>query len=309
MSRHIIKITNSLRDRDIEASEDSKITLDRKTTNDELNFLVNKINDFLAQVSRYTTENKSQISLQKQKALYSARMASIGQMANGVAHEINNPLAIIYGFNSRLSRHLEKKNALDDEAKRMLDKGSEMVDRIAAIVRSLRFISQDASEQDYEIVNNEEILSQTLDLCREKFKARGISLSVECMKVEAFPCRGAQISQILLNLLYNSIDAVETIKDPWVKLQTDVVDRQIEFSVTDNGIGIPKENRRRIFEPFFSTKTLGKGSGLSLSICQGMAESHKGQFYLDIESSHTRFVLTLPVLGSNDVSDSVQTIT
>jgi C4-dicarboxylate-specific signal transduction histidine kinase len=139
------------------------------------------------------------------------------------------------------------------------------------------------------------LLDDTLSLCREKFNNHGVALKVNCpYTTETVLCRQTEISQVLINLLNNSFDAVKKMAKKWVVLDIVQQDGLFVFSVTDSGDGIPPDVALRMFDPFFTTKGTGEGTGLGLSISAGIIESHGGHLWLDHEHPHTRFVFTLP---------------
>jgi two-component system C4-dicarboxylate transport sensor histidine kinase DctB len=107
-------------------------------------------------------------------------------------------------------------------------------------------------------------------------------------------CRSSEICQVLVNLLNNSIDAVEGSASPWIKVDVQTKGDRVEIVVEDNGHSVPKEIRSRIYEPFFTTKEAGKGLGLGLSVSRTIVEGHGGTLLLDEESATTRFVLSIP---------------
>jgi C4-dicarboxylate-specific signal transduction histidine kinase len=111
------------------------------------------------------------------------------------------------------------------------------------------------------------------------------------------PCRKTEVSQVILNLLSNAIDAVTEVQDPWIRLHVKDQAEAIEILVEDNGPGIPAEIVDKIMLPFFTTKEVGKGTGLGLTISRTIAESHHGSLHLATEMPHTTFVLTLPKLA------------
>ena len=128
-----------------------------------------------------------------------------------------------------------------------------------------------------------------------------MELSVsEIRKGLVIECRPSQISQALLNLLNNSFDAVANLSHAWVRLDVVERDGSVELSVTDSGKGIAPELREKILQPFFTTKELGQGVGLGLSISNGLIESHRGMLRMDTRSSNTRFVVTLPSKQSQE---------
>jgi C4-dicarboxylate-specific signal transduction histidine kinase len=140
-----------------------------------------------------------------------------------------------------------------------------------------------------------QIVNDTLQLCGKRFQQRAIALDVapfpDDLRVE---CRAVQISQILLNLLSNAYDAVEGQERRRVRITVESDDDRVYIAVTDSGPGIAPELRGRIMEPFFTTKGVGQGTGLGLSVSRGLAELHGGDLALDPSSQETRFVLALP---------------
>jgi len=141
-----------------------------------------------------------------------------------------------------------------------------------------------------------DIVEETVRFCQQKFELHRVSLKVEVDKDLCVDCRATEISQVLLNLLNNSYDAVEDLNEKWVLVQAMRNDGHIEISVTDSGNGIHKEDQEKIFNPFYTTKAIGKGTGLGLSISIGIIKSHHGELHYDELSSKTRFVIRLPEL-------------
>src|SRR5262249_15162423 len=139
------------------------------------------------------------------------------------------------------------------------------------------------------------IVGDATELCAQRFREHAIALDVEDVPSDlTVTCRGAQITQILLNLLGNAHDAVVGTSGSWVRIGVSASPDAVELSVVDSGSGIPPEIRSRIMEPFFTTKELGKGTGLGLSVSKGLAEANRGTLRYDDQAPHTRFVLRLP---------------
>src|SRR6185312_3312229 len=118
--------------------------------------------------------------------------------------------------------------------------------------------------------------------------------------------RPSQISQVLLNLLNNGLDAIRTMTQPWIEIAVVKCEDLVEISVTDSGHGIPNHIANRMMEPFFTTKEVGSGTGLGLAISRGIIEDHHGKFYYDQESANTRFVVALPLEKWHEPSLSVE---
>ncbi len=226
--------------------------------------------------------------------LHSAKMASLGEMAGGIAHEINNPIAIIQGRAQHMRERIESGELNSDYLLKGISKIEEVTNRIIFIIKSLRSFSRNAEKDPFSEVPLQQIINETLELCRERLKNHNVELRVSPIPDISISCRGPQISQVLLNLLNNAHDAVLETESPWIMVRvSDLVD-QVEISVIDSGHGIPAEIADRIMEPFFTTKDIGKGTGLGLSIAKGLVEDHRGELKLDRNSSNTRFVVILP---------------
>ncbi len=231
------------------------------------------------------------------KALQSSKMASLGEMAGGIAHEINNPLAIIQGKCAQMAQKL-KAGAVDPAFLiENLEKVVETTNRITRIVRGLRIFSRQSEGDSFAPVTIETIVNDTLSLCAERFRINGVNLKVGGSLDAKVECRQVAICQVLLNLLNNAYDAVHGAEAKWVDLEirADEASNRVVLKVRDSGRGVPKEVEHKIMNPFFTTKAVGKGTGLGLSISTGIVEDHKGRLYLDRTAQNTCFVVELPM--------------
>lgn len=232
---------------------------------------------------------------QEMKIVASARLASLGEMAAGIAHEINNPLAIINGHAGILRKQLQQKGFGEDtEVVKKVEAIESVVQRIAKIIKGLRSFARETDSQADEWITVEALLEETLSFSRERFRADGVELITRVPPELQIKCQPHQISQVILNLLNNAMDAVQNSKNKNVVIEALERAGGIEISVSDSGPGIPYDLRSRIMQPFFTTKEVGKGVGLGLSISQGIIQGHGGKFYLDENSARTRFVIWLP---------------
>jgi len=243
------------------------------------------------------------------QVIETSKFAALGEMASGIAHEINNPLAIIHGKAGQLKDLIEVDKLDPLKISEIATKIEVTAMRVAKIVKSLRTFAHDGKSEPTQRLALKGILDDALDMCRERFKIHGITLIVpEISRGVVLECRGVQISQVLINLLNNAHDAVCEVPEKWIKVELDSNPDHVEISVTDSGEKISPEIRARLMEPFFTTKPVGKGSGLGLSISRSIIESHQGQLELDSESQQTRFVIRLPWRQPREGSDAPTTV-
>lgn len=240
---------------------------------------------------------EEELESSRKMLLKSARMAAVGEMAGGIAHEINNPLAVIHAH-QYLIRSLSEINDTQSESwKKNLNIIDDAVVRIQRIIKGLLSFARQSTNDPKVQVKVGEILGDLFELCQGRMHRRNIALTFAKTSPDLkLFCRPYQISQILLNLLNNAIDAVMALPEKWVRL--DIIENQdsIQFRVVDSGKGIPENVRPKLFESFFTTKEFGfgSGSGLGLSISKGLALEHDGVLELDANAPNTTFVLKLP---------------
>jgi signal transduction histidine kinase len=234
----------------------------------------------------------------RQASFTAAKMAALGEMSANVAHEVNNPLAAILLRAERLAQ-LGRQDRLDTAATlKAAREISATCERIRRIIDALRSFARQGEGDPLRPEPVLDIVRDTLELCAQRFRMSAIELTVDPIPPELrVDCRNAQITQILVNLLSNAHDAIERTPHPWVRVTVEAAGEapgsEVRIAVTDSGPGIPPEIAGRIMEPFFTTKAIGRGTGLGLSVSRGIAETHGGRLELDTRSARTRFVLTL----------------
>lgn len=239
-------------------------------------------------------------------AEHSSRLASLGEMASGIAHEINNPLLVIQASLDQLARDLPLNSIDNNKDHKSIARMNRAVERITKIVNALLTFSRQSEKDPFEDESLSKIMEDTLDLCSDKFSSNQIEAKIMSIPDIKVRCKPTQISQILINLLSNAHDAIEkSTTDSLIKNQVPpkkqiFINFKIEkdfvsISVSNSGNQIPVSFRSKIFQPFFTTKEVGKGTGLGLSISKKIAEQHNGQLYLAENSQLTTFVLKLPI--------------
>ncbi|MCB9228183.1 MAG: GHKL domain-containing protein [Deltaproteobacteria bacterium] len=230
------------------------------------------------------------------KLVYSSKLASLGEMAGGIAHEINNPLGAILLRADQIRRLLKRDEVQNEKVYEFLTVIDDTGKRIEKIIHGLKTFARSGDHEPFKETKMITIVADTLALCEEQFRNHSIELKVSGVNEEtSLECNPVQVSQILLNLLSNAKHAVKELRSVrWVELNCVVEEDRVILSVTDSGPGIPENIREKILQPFFTTKDIGEGTGLGLSVSKGIAEQHHGRLFL-ADSGNTRFVLELPI--------------
>lgn len=230
------------------------------------------------------------IDSQQAQMIERSKMSLLGEMAGGIAHEINTPLAIIVTLSSQLAR--DKENA---EIHNKLLKIKETSERINKIVKGLRLYSRNSEHDPVENVNLFSLIELTIDLCRQKIFHSQVTIKINIDNQLTFLGRPTEISQVILNLISNSIDSIDKLDIRWINLDATVIEKRILISVIDSGFGITPDIVEKMMNPFFTTKDVGKGTGLGLSISKSIIEMHGGRIYYDDKCENTKFVIELPL--------------
>lgn len=242
-------------------------------------------------------ELETTIENQRLNMIESARLSSLGEMAGGIAHEINNPLAIISTKVSSIIRKMERGEFDQNRFKEDLQKVDQTVFRISKIINGLRNLSRDSSNDPSEVFFLSEVINESFELCKERFRHESVGLSVKYQNEEMIPIYGkkTQIVQVVINLLNNAFDAVELFDEKWVEVSIEKNLDTVSLRVMDSGFGIDENVVKQMMNPFFTTKKVGKGTGLGLSISKSIIDRHKGQLFYQKVNQHTEFTIMLPI--------------
>src|SRR3989344_700052 len=235
------------------------------------------------------------LELQRTKMEYNAKMASLGEMSSGLAHEINNPLAVISARAQILQGEFESGLFNKDKSIKSVETIMNMTYRISKIIKSLKLFARDTSTDSFEEASLTDIINETVSLCEirsTKYEAhiskRGLD---EDIRVECLP---SQISQVLLNAFNNFFDAITTLKEKWIQIEVVDEGSKVRVEITDSGGGIPEAIQAKVMLPFFTTKEAGNGTGLGMSLSKGIIDSHRGEIFFDHQSKNTKLVVVLP---------------
>lgn len=235
----------------------------------------------------------------EQQLRRSEKMASIGMLASGIAHELNNPLTSIIGFTDLALRSATVDGALSEQLNIVLSEAR----RTQSIVQKLlRAVRQQRNES--EPVNINQLIEQTISLREYDFARQHIAIKTELApNLPLLLVSPSDLQQVLINLLQNSHDALAESGLPGkVTIRTRLVENRIVIEVLDNGPGVAEPDK--IFDPFYTTKEVGKGTGLGLSICYQTVRSHGGEISIENLSPGVKFTIQLPVTVASAVSDS-----
>jgi len=247
------------------------------------------------EVDRQVKEKTQIIEEQRARMANTAKLTSLGEMAGGIAHEINNPLAVMKLLSGQIQKEITQGPGEVLKILQKTKKIEDMIDRITSIISGLRSFSRDGEKDEARSVSIDKILQETLSLCQEKIRSGGVDLRCDPVSQSLeIECKEVQMSQVILNLVSNAYDAVSGLQEKWIQVSVQDLNDKVQIEITDSGKGISKEIQEKIFQPFFTTKEIGKGTGLGLSVSMGIIQKHKGQLFIDPNCPNTRFVILLP---------------
>lgn len=280
----------------------------------------------LIKTNRDLKEVNSKLSDTQSKLIQSEKLASIGQLAAGVAHEINNPIGFIFSNFGTLEQYLEDlfqmldayeqaeasmsdgaalarirslKADLDidylkEDIPNLMRESRDGIQRVRKIVQDLKDFSRVDARQEWESVDLHAGIDSTLNIVNNeiKYKADVVKHYGALPEVQCLP---SELNQVFMNLLVNAAHAI-TAERGTITISTGVEGPNVWVEVADTGAGIAQENLQRIFDPFFTTKPVGKGTGLGLSLSYGIVQKHSGRMEVHSELGvGTRFRVTLPI--------------
>jgi PAS domain S-box-containing protein len=240
-------------------------------------------------------QDMSQIEMLQQQVIRAERLATLGQLAAGVVHELNNPLTSITVYAEYLVRKLAAAGAEEPDLEKLRRIGAS-AQRILRFSRDLVQYAR-PSGRDLEPVDLAGVVRQSVSICEHLVERGGIALTVEVdPELPVLRAVRGQLEQVLINLITNAVHAVENGGQVRVRAQVDTPS-SILLEVADSGPGVPDEDRDKIFEPFFTTKSDGKGTGLGLPIVRNLVEQHRGEIHVErSDLGGAAFRVILPVM-------------
>jgi signal transduction histidine kinase len=243
----------------------------------------------LVSIIEYVRDITEEQQLQEQ-LIQSEKLAGIGTLASGVAHEINNPLTVIIGM-TEVALEEEDPSEIKDYLKDVFRSSQ----RIKEIVRGLSSYSRIARQDEQGLVSINEVLEESLKMVGLAMKAHEVEVLKKFRSADKIEANIGEIQQVFTNLISNAYQAMDG-KGGKLILATRSLKDSIEVKVSDTGTGIPQKSLNKIFDPFFTTKELGKGTGLGLNIVHRIVQKHEGM--VDVKSKEgkgTTFTITFPM--------------
>ncbi|WP_420317209.1 sensor histidine kinase [Ekhidna sp.] len=238
-------------------------------------------------------ESMKQLKDTTHKLIQSEKMASLGMLSAGVAHEINNPLNFIKGGIEILENGLKEEKELLLEASPSINVIKEGLNRASVIVNSLNHFSRNTESMD-ERCDLHEIIDNSLVMLQPKLKYKGTVIKQFEKDKVIIPGNEGKLHQAFLNIIANAVQAIE--EGGTISVKTKKSDGYVDVEITDDGVGISKEDMKKISDPFFTTKPVGKGTGLGLSITYKIIEDHNGSINVSSKlGKGSKFTITFSV--------------
>ncbi len=271
MANSIIKrlnlLTQTINDFELSGTAPSGPLYTAVIGNDEVSKLVRSFNDLCIRL------NQTEIKLieNQRQMIVTSKLASLGEMSAGIAHEINNPLAIISGSVGLLAKHADNPEKLSAKILSI----QKSCERISKIVNGLKKYSRSDEKVVFKTITLTNIAQEAISLTELKSKRHNTPVSFENRSSAMINCNEIEIEQVFINLINNAIDAVKENDEKWVKVVIFDFNNKVVFQVIDSGRGVSEEIEKKLFDPFFTTKRVGEGTGLGLSISKGILEEHR----------------------------------
>jgi two-component system, NtrC family, sensor kinase len=286
---------------------------------------IGRLSELTRSNDELTLLNKTLQRAQEQ-LVQSEKLASIGQLAAGVAHEINNPVGYVFSNFSSLERYLGdlfrmlevyesaegqlagspagvriaamreeiEIDYLKEDVPTLMAESREGIARVRKIVQDLKDFSHVDARQEWEWVDLHKGLDSTLNIVNNEIKYKA-EVVREYGVLPEVQCLASELNQVFMNLLINAAQAIDKPRGT-IRIRTGVTGEEVWIEIEDDGCGIAGDNVSRIFDPFFTTKPVGKGTGLGLSLSYGIVKKHQGRIEVDSDPGRgTRFRVVLPV--------------
>jgi C4-dicarboxylate-specific signal transduction histidine kinase len=250
----------------------------------------------LRETTQEMEEREQELREKQEQLVQAGKLATLGELTTGVAHELNNPLNNIGLFIGNVLDQVRLGRFEPADVIEELENAMEQVRKATAIISHLRTFGR-AAPVSVEAVDVDEVIERSLLLMQEQLRLRGIEIELDLAPEELIVLGNAiQLEQVFINLLTNARDALSESRGKTIKIATSREADWISIRFSDTGPGIPRELEKRIFDPFFTTKEVGTGTGLGLSITYSIVKEHGGNISVEPKRRGARFLIELPVM-------------
>lgn len=265
--------------------------------NGKANYVDEKIISVSGTVQDIDEKKKTELkyNLERQKSIQSSKLASLGELAASMAHEINNPLGIISGY----SELMLLASDASDNTQSKLQVILKSCDRISHIVNNLKRFSRTESSLQYKKISLNNVVNEVISLAKPRLKRELININFDDKTSLNIIGNAIEIEQVFLNLINNSIDAVKYLPEKWIEISQIQKNDKVEIRIIDSGFGIKNQKAEKIFSPFYTSKKSGEGTGLGLSIVSSILNDHDASITYDESSKHTCFTLIFSICKEN----------
>jgi len=243
------------------------------------------------ELEKKVEERTKELRETQAQLIQAEKLASIGTLAGGIAHEINNPLTAVL-TNVQMLKMLGE--TADAESLSLIEEGAKRCQII--ISKLMRYARKTEEVENYREVNVNEVIRNVCDFLEYQLKQENVDMELSLGRVDVFPGIPNELEQVFTNLILNARDAIKASgRKGKITIKTEEVNGIVRIEVADNGTGIKKEHLARIFDPFYTTKDVGEGTGLGLTISSGIIEKHAGKISVASEEGQgTSFVILFP---------------
>jgi C4-dicarboxylate-specific signal transduction histidine kinase len=235
---------------------------------------------------------EKELEVQRDIAMRNSRLAALGEMSAGVAHEINNPIMII----ESTLLIIQEKQLNQEQIKSRIERIAKACQRITKIVGGLKKFSGSVAAIETSHINLAKVIREALIDVEQKAMSANVSLNSDLNEGPMIVANPIEIEQLLVILINNAIEAVKNLEIRWVKVILGARGVNAFIQVQDSGKGIPPEVASRLFQPFFTTKAVGEGTGLGLSIARGIVDAHHGNIEIIDTLDNTCFEINFPIV-------------
>ncbi|GEM_PF-5059855 len=300
------KILSNMKDSPDSFEKEIHFKVDKEWKSTNWTFIQDKKEDYIFIICIDNTEKveaQAQIEAERSKSIHNQKLAAIGEVASSIAHEVNNPMGIISLSLTIIEHELSfiKLENEDKEAKitRAITNIEDAVSRTSQIVSNLLDFSREGSKDKLESKNLNNVLNKTLIFIEDKIKKNKVKLDTSKLDTSInILVKETQFSQILINLINNSIDALKGMEERKICISTEVKNNKCIIHFQDTGSGIKEEITSEIFSPFFTTKEKGSGTGLGLSISKELMVEMSGNIKLVKSTRGAHFEVSIPLSKS-----------